>query len=128
MSPSAASHVPVMCPLLLYAQMLVSDRHFLQYMSPSAAVQSASTAVLLPSIHLPLVSNPETTLEVPNNRTLMLCLLSQDLPKPYHSIYRWLTEINRSKVLKNRCYSSRFSPRKQDIQTKDRPGRQGRGI
>jgi len=36
-------------------------------MSPSATVQSASTAVLLPSIHLPLVSNPKTTLEVPNN-------------------------------------------------------------
>jgi len=36
-------------------------------MSPSTAVQSASTTVLLPSIHLPLVSNPKTTLEVPNN-------------------------------------------------------------
>ena len=33
---------------------------------PSTAVQSANTALLLPSIHLPLVSNPETTLEVPN--------------------------------------------------------------
>jgi len=36
-------------------------------MPSSAAVQSANTALLLPSIHLPLVSNPETTLEVPNN-------------------------------------------------------------
>jgi len=36
-------------------------------MVPSAAVQSANTVLLLPFIHLPLVFNPETTLEVPNN-------------------------------------------------------------
>jgi len=58
----------------------------------------------------------------------MLHLLPQDLPKLHHSIYRWLTEINRLKVPKNRCSSSRFSLRKQDIQTKDRPRRQGRSI
>ena len=66
MSPSAASHVPVMCPLLLHTQMSVPDQQFLQCTPPSTAVQSANTALLLPSIHLPLVSNPETTLEVPN--------------------------------------------------------------
>jgi len=53
------------------AQMSVWDWQFLQCMLPSTAVQSANPALLLPSIYLPLVSNPATTLEVPNNLFLL---------------------------------------------------------